>query len=70
MISYYKEIVNSGVPSTRRWTSFECDWCGSRCNPNGNRVERLYEYDGEQLCADCLLEQLQNEGIIRFISEE
>ena len=50
-------------------TSFECDWCNRQCNPNGNRIDRLYEYDGDQLCANCLLEQLANAGIIRFISE-
>ena len=28
-----------------------CDKCGAEVNP-----EDLYDYDGEEICADCLLE--------------
>ena len=69
MIRSTKSICNSSRPLMKRSTSYECDWCNRRCDPNGSRSDRIYEYDGEQLCLDCLLENLENAGIIRQITE-
>lgn len=52
-----------------RSTSYECDWCSRRCIPEGNANEKLYRYDGEQLCAECLLEALENAGVIERVTE-
>lgn len=69
MISYSRSICNSKSPLMKRSTSFVCDECETRCDPNGSISERLYEFDGEQLCLEHLLENLENAGIIRMITE-
>ena len=33
------------------WTYYECDRCGS--------LEQLYRYEGEEICADCLLKEFE-----------
>lgn len=39
-----------------------CGYCGRKnatvfyCDECGNNVSTLYEYEGRQLCSDCLLE--------------
>lgn len=69
MISYTKSIVNSKTPLMMRSMSFECDWCGCRCIPEGNWKEKLYQYEEDQLCAECVLEALENAGIIERVTE-
>ena len=32
---------------------YRCDKCGAEVNP-----EDLYDYDGEEICSDCLLEAI------------
>lgn len=70
MVTVYKDVcMPFGSPYTTRSVHFQCDLCETRCDPHGSMADRLYEYDGEQLCLNCLLENLENAGIIRQITE-
>ena len=54
MVTYENECVHCGLPCLGpdcpncKVAKYYCDNCG-------DDVSELYEYDGEQLCEDCLL---------------
>ena len=54
------ECVDCGLPCigsscpNRKITRFYCDRCGEEFEP-----DELYDFDGEDFCKECLLEQLQ-----------
>lgn len=57
MVTVEKRICNSGAPLMRRLTSYCCDECETRCDPNSADLrDRLYRWNGEELCWDCLME--------------
>ena len=41
-----------------------CDLCGCQCNQYGARHERLYEYNGDQLCYECLWDAMTGDGTV------
>ena len=44
---------------------FECDRCGRRCDQGNTRTGKLWAYEDEELCVECLLEALEADGVIR-----
>lgn len=61
MIKVNREICGMTPPQRRVSVRLFCDECGRECIPAENvgaQHERLYEYDGAQLCYNCLLELL------------
>ena len=42
---------------------YTCDCCGRRCDPEGTRTERLYKWDGDQLCFECYWEATEPETV-------
>ena len=60
MIKYEDECCGCAVPAypclgsscpNRHVAHYYCDHCDAEVDP-----EDLYEYDGEEICGDCLLE--------------
>lgn len=57
MLSYENDCVDCGLPclhsSCRYWRvpHFYCDKCG-------DETDKLYEYDGQELCEECVLSVL------------
>lgn len=61
MIEYTNDCVQCGLPcfDSCRYKNvphLHCDRCGEE--------ETLYEFDGEQLCAECVIESLRKVEII------
>ena len=45
-----------------------CDVCGAKCTSiNGARYERLYRYDGDELCFECLWDALTGNGTVEVM---
>lgn len=58
MIRHTKDTYYNGVPLVRHSTSFACDECETRCDPNScNPEDWLYRYNGQQICWYCLMSQ-------------
>ena len=66
MVEIIKDIAGSR-PSMVEKRHYFCDRCGCNCYPGGFKDQGLYEYDGEELCLECLLETLDGEEIIKKI---
>lgn len=55
MVNRVSDCVDCGLPCLKRAcphyqrVELICDECGDEC-------DELYQYNGEQICADCLLE--------------
>lgn len=65
MITYENECCGCAVPGypcigsacpNRNVPHMYCDMCGEE-------VEKLYKYDGEEICEDCLLSNFESIGI-------
>lgn len=58
MVRYENDCVSCGLPClgdscpNRHVKHLYCDRCDDEC-------EKLYDYDGEQLCLDCLLDNFK-----------
>ena len=61
------EHISGSRPTLIKGERYSCDRCGSYCYPGGFKDQGLYEYDGEELCLECLLETLDGEEIIKKI---
>lgn len=58
----------TGDPPTRVYNvKYECDLCGRRCDQMGDRTGRLWWYKEERLCAECIMEELDNDGTIQQV---
>ena len=57
MVRIEKEICGA-PPSLQTHIRYFCDQCGTECWPGGTRDQKLYEFDGTQLCFDCLFDVL------------
>ena len=60
MVTYENECV--GCPPERGCLESACPNRNVRrlyCDRCGNEEEKLYKYDGEELCADCLLDEFE-----------
>ena len=57
MITVIKEVCGN-PPSLQTFKEYYCDRCDTRCHVGGTNDSALYEYEGEELCLDCLLEEL------------
>lgn len=44
---------------------YECDRCQRRCDQGNTRIGKLWDYESEELCVECLLEALEADGVIR-----
>lgn len=66
MVTMTKMIC--GVPPRMRIvTKYECDLCGCSCNQDGTQKERLYKYNNDFLCYECLWDALINDGIVETV---
>ena len=66
-IAFFKEVnmvrIN-GYPGYEKQTrEYICDLCGRRCDPEGTRSERLYRFEGDELCFECLLDAMELETV-------
>ena len=53
-----------GIPGyTPKETEYTCDLCGCKCDPEGTRSEKLYKWDGDQLCFECLWDAIDPETV-------
>ena len=46
-----------------RYVYYTCDRCGCACNQSGTRKERLYQYDNDQLCWECLWDAMKDDQV-------
>lgn len=53
MVIVIKEVCGN-PPSVQTLKEYYCDSCGARCHVGGTNDSCLYEYDGEELCFECL----------------
>lgn len=54
----------------RKISIYRCDECDRVCRPHsGFWRERMYRYDGQDLCIKCLLDDLENAFEIKQITE-
>ena len=69
MVNVIDEIVViSGAPHKITKTERTCDLCGAHCtSSNGARHERLYKYNGDEMCFECLFETLLNDGTVEEV---
>ena len=53
-----------------RTVKCECDLCGKPCNQGGCKEERLYQYDDDQLCFDCMWDAMFTAGVFEVVDVE
>ena len=67
MVTVTKEIVGTR-PTMITKTERTCDLCNARCTGvNGARHERLYKYEGDELCFECLWDVLITSGTVETV---
>jgi len=64
MVVVTKEICGN-PPSVQTFKEYYCDSCDSRCGEGYDSL--LYEYEGEQLCIDCLMDVLRCNEVFRKV---
>lgn len=67
MVNVTREICGMTPPQMRTVEKHECDFCGRSCIQSGTRSERLYEYNDEQLCFECLWDALITDGTVTVV---
>lgn len=69
MVNVIDEIVViKGAPHKITKMERICDLCGARCTSmHGARHERLYKFDGTEMCFECLFDVLLNGGTVEEV---
>lgn len=69
MVNVIDEIVViKGAPHRITKTERICDFCGAKCTSiNGARHERLFKYEGDELCYECLWDVLITSGTVETV---
>ena len=67
MVTVDTYIVGTDMPARQQFVKHECDRCGRRCYQDGNIMNQLYGYDGEELCFEHTWDALIADGIITVV---
>jgi len=62
--------VYGSRPTYRGWVECTCDLCGARCSQDGSMKQKLYQFNGDQLCFDCLWDALEMSEIVKTVQIE
>lgn len=67
MVEVIRDISGLSRPCYRGYVKFTCDGCGCQCDQDGNYTDKLYWYDTEQLCANCIADKIDKETLMEIL---
>ena len=69
MVTVSRNWVGDRVPRYQTKVDWVCDSCGCPLYPEQERLNRPFTYKGKDYCVYCLVEELENDGVIDEIRE-
>lgn len=67
MVIVTRGIFGMTPPQMQTIVKHECDMCGRSCIQSGARSERLYRYNDDELCFECLWDALITDGTVEIV---